>query len=210
MMKKYKRSLILTSAIAISPILIGLLMWGRLPDRIAVHFGSGNIANGWGSKPLAVFGIPLFMLALHLLCFFATANDPKRKNVNEQLIKWTLWIIPVLSVVCCVSIYAIAVDIKVDIGMIINLLVGLTFLVSGNYMHKLKQNYTVGIKLPWTLHSEENWNRTHRLASWLWIVCGLCFMGNSIVQNTYLLFPVVLVMILVPIIYSFVLYKKGI
>ena len=62
-----------------------------------------------------------------------------------------------------------------DIGMLINILIGVMFVIMGNYMHKIKQNYSVGIKLPWTLNSEENWNRTHRLGSWLFVIGRNCF-----------------------------------
>ncbi len=94
--------------------------------------------------------------------------------------------------------------------MIVNIMVGIVFMILGNYMHKVKQNYTVGIKIPWTLDSEENWNRTHRLASWLWILSGVVFLINGILQLGWLLVAILMVSVLVPIVYSFVLYKKGI
>lgn len=90
------------------------------------------------------------------------------------MIRLVLWIIPVTSLIVCCSIYANAVGIAVDIGFVANGIVGLLFILIGNYMPKCKQNYTTGIKVPWTLHSQENWNRTHRLAGWVWIIGGRC------------------------------------
>ena len=78
-MKEYKMSLIAGSILTISPSLAGIVLWNRLPEKIATHFDQHNLANGWSSKPEAVFGIPFLLLLVHLLCVIATANDPKRK-----------------------------------------------------------------------------------------------------------------------------------
>ena len=209
MMKKNKLMILLTSLITISPMFVGLIFWNRLPDEIATHFDSANVANGWSSKPVAVFGIPLFLLAMHLLCIGVTTNDPRRRNISEKMFQFIIWIVPAASLICCLSSYAIALGIEVNIGMIVNIMVGIVFMSLGNYMHKVKQNYTVGIKIPWTLDSEENWNRTHRLASWLWILSGVVFLINGILQLGWLLVAILMVSVLVPIMYSFVLYKKG-
>ena len=65
MLKANKRTLIVTSIVTLLPILIGLILWKRLPDRMATHFGPDNNANGFSSKALAVFGLPCFLLAVH-------------------------------------------------------------------------------------------------------------------------------------------------
>ena len=209
-MKKYKRTLIITSIVTISPLVVGLLLWNQLPDVIATHFGDGNVPNGWSSKLFAVLGLPLIMLALHIFSFFMISVDPKRKNIDEKFFKWILWIVPVVSCVICLSCYFIALGLDVNIGSIVDVLVGILFIVIGNYMHKVKQNYTVGIKIPWTLDSEENWNRTHRLASWLWIISGVIFIMNSILQISWLLFVVIAFSAVGPMVYSYLLYRKGI
>ena len=210
MMKKNKWMILLTSLVTISPMFVGLFLWNRLPDEIATHFDSANVANGWSSKPVAVFGIPLFLVVIHLLCIGVTTNDPRRKNISEKMFQFILWIVPAASLICCLSSYAMALGIEVNIGMIVNIMVGILFIVLGNYMHKVKQNYTVGIKLSWTLDSTENWNRTHRLASWLWILSGVAFFINGVLQLEWLLFVVLAFSVLIPVVYSFVMYKKGV
>ena len=71
MWKKYKTTLILTTLISLFPTVIGLLLWNRMPDTIATHFGTNNVPNGWSSKTMAVIGIPLFLAALQIFyrCF---------------------------------------------------------------------------------------------------------------------------------------------
>ena len=209
-LKEYKMSLISGSILTISPSLAGILLWDRLPEKIATHFDQHNLANGWGSKPMAGFGIPFLLLLIHLFCVFFTANDPKRKNINRRIFTMVLWLVPVVSVITCMSIYGLALGMDIDIGVIVNIMVGIMFIILGNYVHKVKQNYTVGMKLPWTLNSEENWNRTNRMTGWILILSGLLFLMNSLLLKTEIVFAVILLVILVPMIYSFILYKKGI
>lgn len=209
-LKEYKMSLISGSILTVSPSLAGILLWNRLPEKIATHFDQHNLANGWSSKLMAVFGIPFLLLLIHLFCVFFTANDPKRKNINRRIFTMILWLVPVVSVITCMSIYGLALGMDIDIGVIVNIMVGIMFIILGNYVHKVKQNYTVGMKLPWTLNSEENWNRTNRMTGWVLILSGLLFLMNSLLLKTEIVFAVILLVILVPMIYSFILYKKGI
>ena len=210
MWKKYKTTLILTTLVSLSPMLIGLLLWNRMPDTIATHFGTNNVPNGWSSKAMAVFGIPLFLTALQLLAVVFTFADPKRQNIGPKMLRLTLWMTPLLSLIVCCSLYLNASGISVDIGFVVNAAVGLLFVVIGNYLPKCKQNYTTGIKISWTLHSEENWNRTHRLAGWVWMIGGIVTIVNGFLQLEWILFATIAALILIPVGYSFILYQKGI
>ena len=210
MIKRYKWTLFAASLMILCPIIVGIIFWDQLPDMIPTHFGSDNQVNGWTSKPVAVFGMPLFLLAMEFFCAFMVGADPKRKNINQKLMRAILWMIPILSVVTNLISYAIALGMSVDTGMVVNILLGIMFVIMGNYMHKIKQNYSVGIKLPWTLNSEENWNRTHRVASWLFIMGGAIFVINGFLQSKWVLFAFLACVFLIPAVYSFYLYKKGI
>ena len=209
MMKKYKKRIIISSVITLLPILAGLILWNRLPDTIATHFGNDNVANGWSSKPFVVIAMPLLLLGLHLFILFVTMNDPKRKNISEKMFGFLIWFVPVLSVFIFSITYCNALGMNVNIGMAVNIIVGIVFLVIGNYLPKCKQNYTAGIRIPWTLNSTENWNRTHRLAGWLFMLGGILFFLNAFLQWSGMFF-VIIVIALLPEVYSFLLYKKGI
>lgn len=208
-MKEYKGKIILTSIVTILPILIGLVLWNKLPDTIATHFGADNVPNGWSSKPFAVIGIPAILLVFHLFALGITLNDPKKRNIGKMMLSVIFWIIPVVSLVVNTATLSYAMGSKIDIGMIANILVGLMFIIMGNYMSKNRQNYTVGIRIPWTLGSEENWDRTHRFASKLWVIGGIIFVINAFVQSILILVVIILMTMIAPMIYSFVLYKKG-
>ena len=209
MMEKYRKKMVISSLLILCTIVMGIVLWDRLPDTIATHFGSDNTPNGWSSKTFTVFGIPLLMLGAHFLCVLVTLNDPKKKNISEKMLGMIIWMIPVITFGMMVFLYMNALGIKVNMGMFAYILVGIAFLIIGNYLPKCKQNYTTGIKVPWTLNSTENWNRTHRMAGWLYILCGIAFLVNA-----FLLLPgmiwIILAAACLPIVYSFILYKKGI
>ncbi|CVI72161.1 Immunity protein SdpI [Clostridiales bacterium CHKCI001] len=207
--KEFRTTIILTSLITMIPVLIGVILWSQLPDTIATHFGTDNVPNGWSSKPFTVFGLPGILLLVQWVCAFAILNDPKKKNISNKILGLILWIVPVVSLIICAQIYAIALGYQVDIGLFTNLIIGILFVAIGNYLPKCKQNYTVGIRLPWTLSSEENWNRTHRFASWIWILGGVVFILNAFWQSEWIL-AIIIVLVVLPTAYSFLLYRKGI
>lgn len=208
-MKENRMKIIITSLITLAPILIGVLFWDRLPDQIATHFGQGNVPDGWSSKPMAVFGLPLILVALHLFCIFITLNDPKKKNIGRKILPIIFWMIPIISLLVNSATYGIALGLKIDIELIVSLLLGLLFIIFGNYMSKIRQNYTVGIRLPWTLSSEDNWDKTHRLAGKLWIVGGVLVLFNVFLKWTGFLIGILLVIVFVPMVYSYALYWKA-
>ena len=210
MMKKYKWSLLLGSLLSLSPILIGLLLWNQLPAKLPTHFSTGNTPDGWSSKAITVFGLPLFMFAMLWFCFLFTHVDPKRQNISPKLIRALVWFMAALSPIVVCSSYAIALGINVNITLLTYLIIGLMLLVIGNYLAKTKQNYSAGIRIPWTLSSEENWNRTHRFSSRLFIFCGLAMIANGFLDSKILLFFIMAVLIVIPYAYSFFLFKKGI
>lgn len=210
-MMKYKGKIMISSLVILCTMFLGIALWGKLPDTIATHFNSSNAADGWSSKTFTVFGLPLFLLGAHLLCVFITFNDPKKKNIGEKMMGFIIWLIPAVSVGTMAFLYMNALGMKVNIGMVMNILMGILFVIIGNYLPKCRQNYTVGIKLPWTLNSTENWNRTHRLAGWLFIICGALFFANAFLAwGGAGVIVIMTVAAVIPTVYSFILYKKGV
>ena len=210
MIKKHLKTLIITSILTLLPIVAGIYLWNTLPEQIPSHWNVNGEIDGWSSKPFFVFGLPGIMLAAQWLCVLGTAADPKKANHSDKVMHLVLWIIPVLSIVLSAMTYMTALGHTVRVEMIMPLIIGLAFTIIGNYLPKCKQSYTVGIKLPWTLSSEENWNRTHRFAGRLWLVCGLGIMLTAFIGGFWVFLPIVLVMVLVPTLYSYILYRKGI
>lgn len=207
--KKYKKTMILTSVVMLIPILIGVLLWERLPEQVATHFDFEGNPNGWTSKEFTVFGIPLFLLVCQWIAAAVTLSDPKHKNLSEKVFRMILWIVPMASLLLASVCYGYELGYETSDRTIAFATMGVLFIVIGNYLPKCRQNYTIGIKIPWTLHDEENWNHTHRMAGYLWILGGLLMLVNIFLKWDWL-FPIVLAMsVLVPTIYSYLYYRKN-
>lgn len=212
MIRENKRTLIISSALTLLPILAGLILWNRLPDQIPSHWGFDGKIDGYSSKYLAVFGIPVFMLAIQWICTFATSLDPKNKGQNKKAIRLVLWIIPVLSIFTACIIYASAFGKNIKLESVTPLFLGLMFIIIGNYLPKCKQNYTIGIKISWTLNDEANWNATHRFSGKLWVIGGLLLILCSFIPEKifpYILIALILAMVIIPFIYSYLYYKRN-
>ena len=210
MLKDNKKTLIITSILTILPILIGVFFWNRLPDVMATHFGANNEANGFTSKAFAVFGLPLILLAAEWFGALATSHDPKKQNISPKMFAFVLWIVPVVSLIGAATIYPYNLGYQIDITFIAELLLGVIFIVVGNYLPKARQNYTIGIKIPWTLANEENWNRTHRLAGYLWVIGGILMVIAALtgIAKAKWMLAIFFILALVPFVYSYWLHVK--
>lgn len=208
MIKKYKRTLILTSLVLLIPVIVGLLLWNQLPDPMPSHWDIHGEVDGWSSKAFTVFGLPALMLVLHWVCVFASMADPKWKNYNTKMMKLALWICPAIGLILSFMVYPAALGYSVPVENIMPLLVGALFMVIGNWLPKCEQTYTMGIKLPWTFASEENWNATHRFGGKVWFFGGIITMLTAFFGNFWLLMVILAAMVILPTVYSYLYYRK--
>ena len=211
MILKSKKLLIITSLLTLLPIPIGLLLWNRFPETMAIHFGMSGQADGYASPSFAVFVLPLILLAFHWVCILSTAFDKGNKNRNQKLQNIVLWIIPLIGNLSCCGIYALALGWEFSPVVWTMVPMGLLFAVIGNYMPKTRMNYTMGIKVWWAYTSEENWNATHRFGGKVWMIggiiialCGLLPLGWAV----SIMLVSVIILVVLPIIYSWRFYKK--
>ena len=211
-MEKNKKNgmMILTTVITLLPIIYGLIIWDKLPEMVPTHWNAAGEIDGYSSKALAVLGLPAFLAVVNIVCQIATRLDPKSKNHSDKVYMLIVWIVPVLSIILVPMTLFAAQGVEVDVTTISMLICGVLFLIIGNYLPKCRQNYTIGIKVPWTLESEENWNKTHRLAGFIWTICSVIIIIATFLGYPLVMLPVMLIMTIVPIVYSYMLYRKGI
>ena len=210
MMKRNWKLFILTALITLLPIVAGLLLWDALPEEIATHWNMAGEADGWSPKGFAVIGLPLILTGIHLICSFATFIDPNSTRISQKMLGIVLWICPVISLLGSGYVLATALGHTQDFptGTVVSLLLGGLFLYIGNYLPKCTQNYTIGIKLPWTLADEANWNATHRFGGWVWTIGGVVILGTCLWSSVFLTIGTLAVMALAPTVYSFVYYLR--
>ena len=161
MLKEHKKTLILSSALTLLPMAAGVLLEGR-PSR----------AEGFGGLSAALYVMPLVMLAVQWLGVLLTVKLPGGREQSGKTLGIAFWIVPMLSIVSCAMVCLLALGLTDNPTWLIQLLLGALFLIIGNYLPKFRQNCTMGIKLPWTLADEENWNATHRMGGKVWAAAG--------------------------------------
>ncbi len=198
----------ISCGICLLPLLFGISVYGQLPEQIVTHWGADGTPNGWSPKAVAVFGIPSGMLALNVGLWFMLQNDPKNTHLHKSLLAIGQWTIPVLSLLTNGITFLNALSQPVDPALPISLAVGLLIVITGNYLPKCRPSYTVGIRLPWTLNDEENWVKTHRFGGKLWVAGGFMIIAAGLLQSEFLLLFAVALMLIPPVVYSYILYRR--
>ena len=210
MIRTHKKQLIAASLLTLLPILVGLVLMDQLPLAFATHWGMDGQPDGWSSRSFAIFIPPLIMLALFWVCVYFTAKDPGNQGRNKKPFTMVLWIVPFLSNLCCGIMYALALGAKFSVTNLMLIVIGLLFVVIGNYMPKCQMNSTIGIKVSWAYTSEENWNATHRFAGRIWVIAGALMMFSALLPAklgiAVMLFGFI-PMVAAPMLYSYRYYK---
>ncbi len=211
MLKENKWKVILSSVVVLLPIVFGLIMWDKLPDTMTTHWGGDGNADGSGAKAFAVFGLPAILLILHLVCLLLTGLDQRQRGQSPKALNLVFWCVPFISLFTGATVYAAALGKTFDFLALIPGLLGILFILVGNYLPKIKQNRTLGIRVSWTLNNEENWNKTHRLGGKVWVICGLAMLFSVFLPQAAMA-PVTVCAILaatvIPIVYSYWIYKQ--
>lgn len=193
-------------------------IWKELPATIPTHFGIAGKPDKFGDRN-EIFLAPLVMTAVGLSLYFLLKNiykiDPKKKyspGTSSALSKIALMVIVLLSAVTVFILYWTAKG-KVEGISVFFCCISLFFAYLGNLMHSIKPNYFVGFRIPWTLENEDNWRLTHQLASKVWFIGGLVLAVVSLLLNIKVLLVVfiagILLMTVIPVVYSYRLYKQA-
>ena len=209
--KNNKWKLVISSLVILLPMLLGVIFWNELPETMNTHWGIDGAPDGQGGRGMMVFGVPLIMLAVHLLCVFITDRDPGNRIQSNKVFALLYWIIPVITVMSTGTIYVASSGKEIDIAALTCALIGVMFVLFGNYMPKYRKNSTLGIKLKWTLASGENWNATHRFAGKVWVIGGMALIACVFLPENaavITLLAAIIVLVLVPTIYSWLYYRK--
>lgn len=210
MILKNKKVLILSSLLTLLPSLVGLLLWNALPEKIITHWSFDGQPDSMSSPVFAVIFMPLLMLAAQWLCIFFTTKDPGNRGRNQKPLGLVLWIIPLMSNLCCGLMYALSLGVTLPVSNIMVAVMGVMFAAIGNYLPKCKMNFTLGIKIPWTYSSEENWNATHRFGGRVWMVCGLVLLFCALLPakvSVTVMIAATVVMVGLPTLYSWRYYR---
>jgi uncharacterized membrane protein len=194
-------------------IIASFYFYANFPERVPMHWNFSGQVDGWGSKTTGAFVLPIVILAMYVMFLLIPYLDPK-KDRYEQFVKvyhlFKDYIIAFMVLVYFVTGLA-GLGYNMPVGLIIPIGVGILFILIGNYMAKIKMNWFMGIRTPWTLSSEEVWNKTHRMGGKIFILGGILIMLSGIAPLSLRLPIFILTMILLlfgTIGYSYWVYRS--
>ncbi|MGZ9869392.1 SdpI family protein [Priestia endophytica] len=208
-MKKHVFPLIIMSL----SILCWVILYNKLPPQIPMQWGVDGTVNSYAPKLQAAFthnGILLFLYAVLVL---SPKMDPRKQNYPKFSRSYRIITLAIMLVLFLLNISVLLASLgyNLNVTTITPILVGILFIILGNYMQTVKPNFFIGIRTAWTLSNEQVWRKTHRLGSKLFILGGILFFVTPFVPEQ-LLFPliisIILAVVLIPTLYSYVQYRK--
>ncbi len=207
-----------TVAIALTVLAWAVSAWfyPSLPQRIPTHWNIHGEVDGYGDKRWAVFMMPVVSVGMLALFAFLPALSPKQFEVDSFRSTYLFILVVVVALFAYIQAVILLATWQevgggakwIDIGRALMGGIFVFFALMGNVMGKVRKNFYIGIRVPWTLASDRVWNDTHRLAAWMMVGGGV--VGLIIVLTGLplaLAFGALMVSVFVPIAYSFIHYK---
>ncbi len=205
MKKINKKVLIITSIFCILPIIIGLAFYNTLPENIAIHFNINNNPDNYFPKAIFVFGMPVIMLIMQVFCCIISDLSDKNPEANKKAITVYKWIIPILSIIIyCVTIMY-STGKAIDIRKIIMCILGIMFIVMGNYLPK-----TIGShKFP-KIKDEKIEKKMLRMSGYILILNGIFSIISILFKPvvSIVLLGLLILETIILFVYAFIASKK--
>ncbi|GHO70796.1 immunity protein SdpI [Ktedonobacter sp. SOSP1-52] len=200
-------------AIIVLQLLIALFAYPFLPATVPIHWSGGH-ANSYGPKWMATFLFPGISLLVWFLRVRQAAGPHLGSRIDEATnVQWrSLLFMGSIVVLLLVQVIATAnnLGMNLDISFFISLGVGGLLIFTGNYLGKLRRNFWMGIRTPWTLSSDASWERTHRVGGRLFVACGLLCIPLSFMPalRPWFFLSLVLLMAAFLYLYSYISYRR--
>jgi len=179
-MKVFSKKEILPVALIVVAFIVGLLLYPDLPETMPSHWNAQGEVDAWSSKNFSVFFFPGLTLGIYLLMTFIPLIDPLRKNYIKFRMVY-FWF-RTIFVVFFISLYFytlwVGLGSELNINYFILPAMSALFILIGMFLPKIRKNYFVGIKTPWTIHSEEVWNKTHQFSGKLFVIAGMIALAS--------------------------------
>lgn len=205
------RTLFVSAVFVALALGVAIWLWPQMPAQVPVHWDVHGQANGHASRLWAVAMWPLLIAALAGLTALLPAISPRRFEIKPFAGIYGALMLAIQGVMLVLGMAAMAAGAghAVPMTTIALLAVGVLLMVLGNYMGKLRRNFFMGIRTPWTLASEAVWERTHRLAGWLFVLAGVAMViAAPIPAVRWLSLGVVAVACLAPAVCSYFIYRR--
>ena len=206
----------LAVALTVGTIVASVALYPSLPEKIPIHWNIRGEVDGYGTKPVGLFLLPATMVGF--LAFFKLLPWLSPKDFKIEPFASTFQYIMVTVIGLFAYIHAVAMLSTwrhvagakgFDMSRVLFAGMFLFLALIGNVLGKVRKNFYVGVRVPWTLASDRVWNDTHRFAAWTMV--GGSLLGFLMVIAGVPIswaFAVLMASVLAPVVYSFVHYKK--
>ncbi len=193
--------------------IIGLIVWGLMPDQMASHWNAADQVNGTMSKFWGVFLMPIMAAGMFGLFLLLPQIDPLKANIAKFREAFNLFILLIMLFFGYIWILTLLwnlgfTNFRMSTAMLPAL--GLLFIYVGYMLRKAKRNFFIGIRTPWTLSSDYVWDKTHQLGSILFMISGALALIGSVFGPNAIWFVMVPLLgsTLFLVVYSYVLYQR--
>jgi len=169
-------------ALVAAMLAYGALSYATAPERFPMHWNLHGEIDRYGGRVEGLFALPLVALAVWLVIRFLPRLDPGRANYANFIGAWATLQVAIVTLLAAVHgiVQASGRGGALDVRTILPLVIGALFVVLGNLLGKLRPNWFIGIRTPWTLSSAESWNRTHRVGGWVFVGLGVLTMATAV------------------------------
>ena len=194
------------------PFVYLAFVWNQLPEEVPVHWNFKGEIDRYSNKTSLLL-IPILLPLLTYLIFTIIPKIDPKNNLNKmgnkfQKLKFALTAF--MSVLALFIIYS-AKNQSLGNPNYLILLVGLLYIILGNYFKTIKPNYFIGIRTPWTLENDYIWQKTHKFGGILWFFGGLIIIILSLVLDTNLnnifFLGISAVITILPILYAYLMSR---
>lgn len=207
-----RKSEILIVGIVLLSFAIGVYYYPQMPEQMASHWNAKGQVDGYLSRFWGVFLIPIVLVGLALLFMAIPRIDPLRENIEKFRRYYDGFVILFMLFMVFIFFQAIlwSIGIKISPNTYVPIAAGLLFVGAGILVENTKRNYFVGIRTPWTLSSDEVWDKTHRVGGKLFKIAGAISIVGVLFQNYAVFFALVpaLLVAVYTVVYSYLEYKK--
>jgi uncharacterized membrane protein len=211
-----KTTAIISVALITIAVIAGAVLWNQLPDQMASHWGVDDQVNGTMPKFWGVFMMPLISLGLFLLFLVIPNIDPHRANIAQFRETFNLFIVFMIIFLLYVHGLTLAWSLGYSNFKMSSALlpfIGVLFIFIGYMLRKAKRNFFIGIRTPWTLSSDNVWDKTHQLGSILFMASGALAVIGTLFGGMvafWLMFVPLMGSTLFLVVYSYILYRDEI
>lgn len=211
-MKLFTKKELLPFAIIVLVVLVGIVLHSSLPERVPSHWNAKGEIDAWSSKDFSVIFLPLVILGIYLLMTFIPLIDPLRKNYEKFALPYFCFRTVFVLFFALLYFYTLwtALGGQANINHLMLPAFSFLFIVIGAFLPHIKKNYFVGIRTPWTLHSEEVWNETHKVAGKLFIAAGIVSLSGFLFSeySFHIFMTAVLGAALGSVFYSYFVFRR--